>query len=221
MSAAKKSTVRKASAFSTSNYSAAFNPVKASAPVVRKSKAPNVVKQASTFTVQKPAAKPSATTARARKASAFSTSNYSAVFNAASTTSVASVGDASIFRAQGGRSGGSINHGRGLGIKAPTGGQNGAAPARNYPNSGTNRDQGHKRTPKPPTVRPPAPAPKPAGYTVRKGDNLWNIVKARLPKGSTDKQILDYTNRTYNANRAVIGNNPNLIKPGQIIFPNP
>lgn len=59
----------------------------------------------------------------------------------------------------------------------------------------------------------PAPAPAAAGpggttYTVKKGDNLWTIAKKFYGSGA------QYT-KIYEANRSVIGNNPNLIYPGQ------
>jgi len=61
-------------------------------------------------------------------------------------------------------------------------------------------------TPQPPK---PAPAPQPSGktYTVQKGDNLSAIAA----KFSTTWQAL------YNANKAVIGPDPNVIKPGQVL----
>lgn len=46
-------------------------------------------------------------------------------------------------------------------------------------------------------------------YTVKPGDCLWNIAKKRYGKGS------DYT-KIYNANKGVIGSNPNLIYAGQV-----
>lgn len=46
-------------------------------------------------------------------------------------------------------------------------------------------------------------------YTVKPGDCLWNIAKAIYGKGS------DYT-KIYNANKGVIGSNPNLIYAGQV-----
>jgi nucleoid-associated protein YgaU len=49
-----------------------------------------------------------------------------------------------------------------------------------------------------------------ATYTVKKGDNLWNIAKKHLGSGSKWKDI-------YNANKGVIGSNPNLIYAGQKI----
>ena len=47
-------------------------------------------------------------------------------------------------------------------------------------------------------------------YKVQKGDCLWNIAKAASGKGSNWKAL-------YNLNKKVIGKNPNLIKPGQIL----
>ena len=46
-------------------------------------------------------------------------------------------------------------------------------------------------------------------YTVKKGDCLWNIAKAFYGSGSQWRKI-------YDANRGVIGGNPNLIYPGQV-----
>jgi len=50
----------------------------------------------------------------------------------------------------------------------------------------------------------------PQTYTVKSGDCLWNIAKKLLGSGSKYTQI-------YNANRGVIGGNPNLIYPGQVL----
>lgn len=47
-------------------------------------------------------------------------------------------------------------------------------------------------------------------YKVQKGDCLWNIAKAASGSGSNWKQL-------YNLNKKVIGSNPNLIRPGQIL----
>ena len=59
-----------------------------------------------------------------------------------------------------------------------------------------------------PEQRPPAPAPAPAKtYTVKSGDCLSRIAKAN---GYSD------WNTIYNANRSIIGSNPNLIFPGQV-----
>ena len=54
-------------------------------------------------------------------------------------------------------------------------------------------------------------SPSPAGcYTVVKGDCLWNIAKKFYGSGSKYTVI-------YNANRDIIGGNPNLIYPGQVL----
>jgi len=58
------------------------------------------------------------------------------------------------------------------------------------------------------TVRPAPPPPK--TYTVKPGDTLWAIAKKTLGSGSRWKEI-------YNANVDVIGKDPNLIFPGQVL----
>ncbi|MBQ6948803.1 MAG: LysM peptidoglycan-binding domain-containing protein [Firmicutes bacterium] len=57
--------------------------------------------------------------------------------------------------------------------------------------------------------RPGKPEQTSKTYTVKPGDCLWNIAKAIYGKGS------DYT-KIYNANKGVIGSNPNLIYAGQV-----
>ncbi|MFJ7209595.1 alpha/beta hydrolase [Streptomyces sp. NPDC098789] len=52
--------------------------------------------------------------------------------------------------------------------------------------------------------------PKPRTYTVRTGDGLWSIAAAELGDGSRWPEI-------YQANRAVIGDNPDLILGGQVL----
>ena len=47
-------------------------------------------------------------------------------------------------------------------------------------------------------------------YTVVSGDTLWNIAKKFYGDGSKYMTI-------YNANKSVIGGNPNLIRPGQVL----
>lgn len=56
--------------------------------------------------------------------------------------------------------------------------------------------------------RPSKPKKKSKTYTVKKGDCLWKIAKRYYGKGSDWRKI-------YNANKKVIGKNPNLIYPGQ------
>lgn len=60
-----------------------------------------------------------------------------------------------------------------------------------------------------PTVNSPAPSASQT-YTVVKGDCLWNIAKKFYGNGSKYTVI-------HNANKGVIGGNPNLIYPGQVL----
>jgi nucleoid-associated protein YgaU len=61
-----------------------------------------------------------------------------------------------------------------------------------------------------PTPAPTSMAPRPAvvTYTVRSGDTLWGIAQRFYGNGALWPRI-------YAANRGVIGNNPNLIYPGE------
>ena len=63
--------------------------------------------------------------------------------------------------------------------------------------------------PKRAAVTSPAPSSSQT-YTVVKGDCLWNIAKKFYGNGSKYTVI-------YNANKGVIGGNPNLIYPGQVL----
>jgi nucleoid-associated protein YgaU len=49
-----------------------------------------------------------------------------------------------------------------------------------------------------------------APYTVKAGDTLWGIAQSQCGDGSVWPKI-------YHENRWVIGNNPNLIHPGQVL----
>lgn len=63
--------------------------------------------------------------------------------------------------------------------------------------------------PKRETNNSPAP-PAPQTYTVVSGDCLWNIAKRFYGNGARYTVV-------YDANRGVIGGNPNLIYPGQVL----
>jgi hypothetical protein len=73
--------------------------------------------------------------------------------------------------------------------------------------------QAKKPTASPEPKRETNNAPTPTAnqtYTVVKGDCLWNIAKKFYGNGSKYTVI-------YNANKGVIGGNPNLIYPGQVL----
>lgn len=71
-----------------------------------------------------------------------------------------------------------------------------------------------------------APAPDPAErapaaprtVVVRPGDCLWGIAAAHLPAGASDAEIAAAWPRLYAANRDVIGPDPDLIHPGQVLL---
>ena len=54
-------------------------------------------------------------------------------------------------------------------------------------------------------------------HVVVRGDTLWDIAAASLPDGASNADIARETQRWYDANRQVIGENPDLILPGQIL----
>ena len=81
--------------------------------------------------------------------------------------------------------------------------------------------------PLPPVIEPgplaggPRRLQQPAGrgveVTVRTGDSLWGLSAARLGPYASDVDIaLDWP-RIYRANRDVIGDNPHLLRPGQVL----
>ena len=53
-------------------------------------------------------------------------------------------------------------------------------------------------------------APSAKTYTVKKGDCLWKIASSFYGSGSN-------WNKLYDANKSVVGGNPNLIYPGQVL----
>jgi hypothetical protein len=54
---------------------------------------------------------------------------------------------------------------------------------------------------------------------VQLGDSLWRIAARALPPGAGDAQIERAWHRWYAANRAVIGDDPGLLHPGQLLTP--
>lgn len=74
-------------------------------------------------------------------------------------------------------------------------------------------------------VDPPAPdrapqaprgtAPAGAEVVVQRGDSLWSIAARHLPPGSSRAAVAASWPRWYAANRAVIGADPDVLRPGQ------
>src|SRR5918997_897390 len=53
---------------------------------------------------------------------------------------------------------------------------------------------------------------------VEPGDSLWTIAQARLSPDAAPQQVAEEVGRIYELNRDQIGDNPNLIFPGQQFF---
>lgn len=56
---------------------------------------------------------------------------------------------------------------------------------------------------------------------VRRGDSLWSIAARHLGPGSTDAEIAWEWPRWYAANRDVVGHDPDVLVPGQLLRPPP
>jgi nucleoid-associated protein YgaU len=57
----------------------------------------------------------------------------------------------------------------------------------------------------------------PDGVVVHRGDTLWDIVGRALGPGAGDLEIAKEWPRWYEHNRSVIGDDPDLILPGQVL----
>jgi hypothetical protein len=77
----------------------------------------------------------------------------------------------------------------------------------------------------PPPTGPLVQAEKRAAATpaqtveVRPGDSLWSVTARHLGPGATEIQIAEAWPKWFEANRAVIGDNPDVIRPGQLLSP--
>ncbi len=59
--------------------------------------------------------------------------------------------------------------------------------------------------------------PSPGEVTVLAGDTLWDIASRHLGPGASDVDVALYWPRWYEANKAQIGENPDVLLPGQIL----
>lgn len=68
-------------------------------------------------------------------------------------------------------------------------------------------------------ARPAAPAPRPAPagrqHVVAPGESLWTIARSAVPAPRDAATVAAYWPRLHEANRAVVGPDPDLISPGQ------
>jgi nucleoid-associated protein YgaU len=53
--------------------------------------------------------------------------------------------------------------------------------------------------------------------SVHRGDTLWGLAAARLGPQASDAEIDAAWRADYAANRAVVGRDPDLILPGQVL----
>ncbi|MFD6092557.1 LysM peptidoglycan-binding domain-containing protein [Oerskovia sp. NPDC060338] len=67
------------------------------------------------------------------------------------------------------------------------------------------------------TSDPTAPAPTVVEIVVLRGDTLWSIAGRSLGPNASDASVATECRRWFDANRDVIGDDPDLIKPGQIL----
>ncbi len=69
-------------------------------------------------------------------------------------------------------------------------------------------------------ARRPGPQAAPEVVVVR-GDSLWSIAARHLPAGSTDRQVAEAVERWYATNAHVVGADPDLVRPGQVLVAPP
>ncbi|MCL3862662.1 LysM peptidoglycan-binding domain-containing protein [Actinotalea sp. K2] len=65
----------------------------------------------------------------------------------------------------------------------------------------------------------PAPSTSTQEVVIQEGDTLWSIAAAHLPAGSGAREVAQHWPGWYAANRGVIGEDPDLIRPGQRLVP--
>jgi resuscitation-promoting factor RpfA len=68
-----------------------------------------------------------------------------------------------------------------------------------------------------PAPSPPAPSPSHTPVVVQAGDSLWSVAASHLPDGATDAQIAEAWPRWYDANRDVVGDDPDLVRAGTVL----
>lgn len=69
------------------------------------------------------------------------------------------------------------------------------------------------------TAAEPTAVSTPGHHVVRSGESLWTIAGEALPPDATAAQVATSSAAWYQANRPVIGADPDLIHPGQMLAP--
>ena len=73
-----------------------------------------------------------------------------------------------------------------------------------------------------PQRNPEVPSsPMTAPVVVAAGDSLWTIAGTHLGPMATDVDIAMHWPKWYDANRSIIGTDPGLLQPGQVLYPPP
>jgi hypothetical protein len=70
-----------------------------------------------------------------------------------------------------------------------------------------------------PAYRSTAAAPRDGRLVVRAGDSLWRLAERRLPPAASDGAVTAAWHRLYAANRSVVGPDPDVLHPGQVLRP--
>jgi len=70
-----------------------------------------------------------------------------------------------------------------------------------------------------PATRPGAAGDGPAPVVVQRGDSLWAIAARHLGRDASDHEIARAWPAWYEANRRVIGDDPDVLRPGQLLRP--
>ena len=104
---------------------------------------------------------------------------------------------------------------------APSKGSTGVAPALPTTGAPTDPDQKPANTTQPTSepANPVSGVDSPGRVAVRSGDTLWSIAHHHLGPDATDQEIDTAWRAWYSANAPVIGDNPDLIQPGQLLLP--
>nr|WP_276611115.1 LysM domain-containing protein [Kineococcus siccus] len=66
-------------------------------------------------------------------------------------------------------------------------------------------------------ARPATSAPEAQERVVHRGDSLWSIAAARLGPGASAGDVLREQHRLYALNAHVVGADPDLLQPGQVL----